>query len=90
MPNAECFIETIRTPPNFLRQRLSADKLHHQKLLSHGFFDTVNRRNIRMIERRENLPASGWNLPDRSPSRENSSGKILIATSRFSFASRPR
>src|SRR5215467_3493528 len=34
--------------------------------------------------------ASRWNRLTRSASRENSSGRILIATSRFSFVSRAR
>ena len=55
-----------------------------------GFFETVDVRDIGMIQRREGLGFARETARAVRRSLANESGRTLIATSRFSFVSRAR
>src|SRR5262245_37258061 len=60
------FIEPNRTSCNSLRQILTLDQFHHQCASAIRLFDTVDRRDVRVAERREDL---GFSLESRKPVR---------------------
>ena len=72
-----------------LRERLAFDELEHQRLEAVRLLEPVDRRDVRVVERRQHLrlalePRQALGIL-RQPS-----GSTLIATSRSSFASRAR
>jgi len=54
MSNAESIIYGKRSAPDSIRQRLSRHQLHNQKLAATEFFNAVDCRNVRMIQRSQN------------------------------------
>ena len=68
---------------------LALDQFHHQRANAAGFFEAVDVRDIRMVQRRERLRFA-LNRARRSGSLANASGRTLIATSRSNFVSRAR
>ena len=80
------FIDRNRPALDAFGQRFSADEFHHQKLPSAGFFHSVNRRDVRMIQRRQH---AGFTLESRRAvaSCVKASGRSLMATLRPSFES---
>ena len=53
--NPQRFINGNRPRFDAIRQRRPFDKLHHQRMRISGIFETVNRRNIGMIQRGEDF-----------------------------------
>ena len=51
----QCFVERYWSARNPLRQILSFDELHHQRRHAIGLFESVNVRDVRMIERCQHL-----------------------------------
>ena len=58
--------------------------------MSPDFFEAVDRRDVRMVERRQHLRLALEARQALRIARPNASGSTLIATSRSSFASRAR
>ena len=65
------------------------DVQKNQVAHSTGFFEIMNGRDVRVIQGCENLSFT-LKPADAIVSRANSPGRILFATSRFSFRSRAR
>jgi len=49
------FVERKRAPRDAVRQRRPLDELEHQRMCASTFFESVNRSDVRMIERGEQL-----------------------------------
>ena len=82
-------VERDRAARDALRQIVALDEFHHERVHAAGFFQAVDGGDVRMIQRGEDF---GFALKPREPVgvvRERS-GRILIATSRFSLVSRAR
>jgi hypothetical protein len=53
--DAECLVKRKRSPGDPLSERRPRHELHDQEASAFGFLQSVNRRNVGMIERRERL-----------------------------------
>ena len=76
-------------PLNLFGQRLALDELKNQRTQTVEVFDAMNRRDVRMVQRREDARFA-LKRARRSGSLVKTRGRILIATSRASFVSRAR
>ena len=82
-------VERDRAFSDPLREIVALDQFHHEGGHAPAFFQAVDSRDVRVIQRREGL---GFTLEAREPIsivRERL-GQDLIATSRSSFVSRAR
>ena len=84
------FVERDRAARDALRQILALDELHHERLDAAAFFEAVDVRDVRMIQRREHLRFARETARAARRRPRRASGSTLIATSRFSFVSRAR
>src|SRR5947207_2547044 len=51
--NLKRLVDRYRPSLNALRERLAGHEFHHQKLAFTGFFQAVNARDVRMVQRRQ-------------------------------------
>ena len=72
-----------------LGERRPFDELHHERADPIGDFETVNRRDVRVVQRRQQ---TGLSLQPRNPFgvEESAAGRTFTATSRASRVSRAR
>ena len=101
--NRQRLVDRDRPARDAVGQRSAVNQLQHERAYvvsgflvrrsaseggSRTFLDAVNRRDVRMVQRRQDL---GLTLkPRRSGSAANDAGMIFSATSRFSRVSRAR
>ena len=53
--DGQCLFNRDRATGNALREILAFDEFHHQSLRATGSLETVNRGDVRMVQRRERL-----------------------------------
>ena len=82
-------VERDRPLRNALGQSSPFDQLHHEGTHAAALLETVDVRDVRMIQRGER-PRLAREPRERSGSLANESGRTLIATSRSSLVSRAR
>ena len=51
----QCLVERDRALSDAVRERWPFDELHHERLHAVGFFEAVDGRNVRMVQRREHF-----------------------------------
>ena len=69
-------------------ERRTLNQLQHERLHTIGILEPVDRCDVRMIEGREDFALRAGSEPADQDQRLAKAGRILIATSRFSFVSR--
>ena len=72
-----------------LRQIVALDQFHDERVGPTAVFEPVDGADVGMVQRGEDLRFA-LKRASRSESSANASGRILRATSRFSFVSRAR
>ena len=73
------FIDRDRALRDAVGERRPFDQLQHERLHAVGVLQSVDRRDVRVIQRRENL-ASRWKRASLSGSAASEGGRVLIAT----------
>ena len=85
----ERIVNRHRTLAQTLGQRVALNELQNQRRLPGVVFDAVDRADVRMVERGE-YPRLAFEAREAFRIMCNAAGRILMATSRPSLASRAR
>jgi hypothetical protein len=83
------FIDRNRPLCDAISERGAFDQLKNQRTRGSGFFEAIDRSDVRMVERGQDVRFSPESRQAVGIVGEIS-GRTLIATSRFSFKSRAR